>query len=115
MNINPWGTIRLYNLTNNSFTLGSWICLPGNNNKIAIKAWILCTECGFEKFKKNFCLLDVRKKNLNVLYYLKLFGPILIEENDLDYYFKLEKDTYFQKRNKVIELINFNYKSVRYS
>lgn len=102
----PWGAIRLYNFSEDSFTIGSWVCYPGNSNNIAVKAWLLAVEFGFNTLKFNTCMLDVRKKNLYVLYYLKLFGPILICEDELNYFFKFDKETFLKKRNKVTKLLN---------
>lgn len=102
----PWGTVRLYGFDENCFTVGSWICLPGNQDKIAVKAWLLCVEYGFEMLKFNVLLFDVRKKNTGVLYYAKLYHPTLISEDELNYYFELEKATFYKNRERVIKLLN---------
>lgn len=104
----PWGVIRLYNFTEDSFTIGSWVCYPGNTNNIAVKAWLLAVEFGFNTLKFNTCMLDVRKKNLYVLYYLKLFNPDLINEDELNYYFRFDKKTFQEKRKKVTKFMNIN-------
>ncbi len=101
-----WGTVRLYNFNENSFTIGSWICLPNNKDKIAIKAWLLCVEFGFEKLNFDVLLFDVRKKNRSVLYYAKLYQPTTISEDELNYFFMLEKATFYINREKVIKLLN---------
>jgi hypothetical protein len=108
-NENPWGTVRLYNFNENSFTVGSWICLPGNKDKIAIKAWLLCVEYGFELLNFNVLLFDIRKKNSSVLYYAKLYHPTLTSEDKLNYYFELEKETFYKYRERVIKLLNINF------
>lgn len=102
----PWGAIRLYDFSKDSFTIGSWVCYPGNTNNIAVKAWLLAVDFGFNTLKFNTCMLDVRKKNLYVLYYLKLFSPDLIKEDELNFYFKFDKETFLKKRNKVINILN---------
>jgi hypothetical protein len=107
-NEKTWGTVRIYDFNENSFTVGSWVCLPGNKDKIAIKAWLLCVEYGFEMLNFNVLLFDVRKKNSSVLYYAKLYHPTLISEDELNYYFKLEKLTFYKNRKKVIKLLNIN-------
>ena len=103
---NPWGAIRLYNFSEESFTIGSWVCYPGNTNNIAVRAWLLAVEFGFYTLKFNTCMLDVRKKNLYVLYYLKLFSPVLIKEDELNYFFKFDRETFLKKRDKVTRLLN---------
>ena len=106
--LKPWGVIRLYQFSDNSFTIGSWICYPGNKEHIAVKAWLLGVEFGFEKLHFEYCLLDVRKKNLYVMYFLKFFNPELIEEDELNYFFRIDKETYFKQRIKVIKLLNIS-------
>ncbi len=103
---NPWGTIRIYNLTKSHFTIGSWVCLPGDNNKIAIKAWLIAIRFGFNNLGKERCLLDVRKKNYSVLSYIRLFQPEFIKENNFHKYFSLEKENFQENQDKVINLLN---------
>src|SRR5690606_10697470 len=86
-----WGLIREYHCSVNSFTIGSWVCYPGNPEHIAVNAWLLAVEFGFESLRFNSCQLDVRKRNRYVLYYLKLFEPVLIKEDELDFYFSFTK------------------------
>jgi len=105
----PWGTIRLYNILSNSFTIGSWICMAGNTDNIAIKAHLLAIEFGFEKLNIQTCLLDVRKKNIRVLNYLKLFNPAKIDESSLNYYFSLDKETYYKNRKKIIKFFKLKF------
>ena len=104
-NNKSWGTIRLYNFTKDSFTIGSWICLPDNKEKIAVKAWLLSVAFGFEKLNFKVCMFDVRKKNLSVLYYAYLYHPELISEDKLNYYFSLDKNTFYENRQKVISFL----------
>lgn len=104
-----WGTIRLYNLKEDSFTVGSWICLHGNKNHIAIKSFLYAIKFGFEKLNYKTCLLDVRKKNLRVLFYLKLFKPVLIKEDDLNYFFSMEKNNFYSNINKITNILNIKF------
>ncbi len=104
----PWGTVRLYNLVEDSFTVGSWLCLPGNKENIAIKAWLHIVDFGFNKLGYSKCLFDIRKKNTGVLYFARLFRPKCIKEDKLDYYFSLDKDTFYKNRNKVTLVLNLN-------
>jgi acetyltransferase-like isoleucine patch superfamily enzyme len=106
-NQKPWGTIRLYDFKENSFTIGSWLCLPDNKEQLAIKAWLLSVEYGFEKLGFSSCLFDVRKKNISVLYFAYLFHPEIINDDELNYYFRLDKDLFYKYREKVIKLLQF--------
>ncbi len=108
LNLKPWGTIRLYDFKEKSFTIGSWICLPENREQLAIKAWLLSVEFGFEKLGFSTCLFDVRKKNTSVLYFAYLFHPVIINKDELNFYFSLDKDTFYKYRDKVVKLLQFN-------
>ncbi len=101
-----WGTIRLYNLLEDSFTLGSWICVQGNKNHIAIKSFLYALKFGFEKLGYENCQIDVRKKNIRVLYFLKLFKPVLINEDLLNWFFRLEKNTFYHNISVVNNVLN---------
>jgi hypothetical protein len=101
-----WGTVRLYNLTSDSFTVGSWICKEGNKEKIAIKAWLKIVEFGFNDLNFKTCLFDIRKKNIGVLYFAYLFQPECVNDNELDYYFSLGKETFYKNLSKVAMLLN---------
>jgi len=107
LNLKPWGTIRLYDFNEDSFTIGSWICLPDNKEQLAIKAWLLSVEYGFEKLGFNTCMFDVRKKNTSVLYFAYLFHPKKINEDELNFFFKLNKETFLKYREKVVKLLQF--------
>ena len=108
-NYKPWGTMSLYDLTKDSFTQGSWLCLPGNKDNIALKADLLGKEFAFEKLNYNACLFDTRKKNRRVLALNKLFCPVLIDEDDLSFFFRLDKETYYKNREKVIKLFDLRF------
>lgn len=106
----PWGTVRLYNIVDDSFTVGSWLCLPGNKENIAIKAWIYTVEFGFRRFGHSKCLFDIRKQNRAVLYFAYLFHPSLIYEDEANYYFSLSKKDFNNYSQKVIKTLDLKNK-----
>lgn len=93
-NKEKFGTYRIYNLEKKSFTIGSWLCEHNAPQNIAIKADILCKDFGFNVLNFDICKFDVRKKNKKVIQYHKLFNPELIGEDDLNYYYKLDKNKF---------------------
>jgi UDP-2-acetamido-3-amino-2,3-dideoxy-glucuronate N-acetyltransferase len=98
---NRYGTIRIYNFDDKSFEIGSWLFLPKSPLGMAIKAQFIGFELGFEKLKAEFCRLEVRKKNTAVLRYLEDFEKVLVREDDLNYYFTLSKEKFFQRRSEI--------------
>lgn len=97
-NGNRFGTIRLYNFDERSFELGSWVFKPKSPIGIAVKAHFLGFEIGFEMLKMEYGRLEIRKKNEPVLKYIKDFKPILIKEDDLNFYFILTKENFYRRK-----------------
>lgn len=100
-----WGAIRLYDISDDGFVIGSWVSLPGGPGQISIKAWLLAVEFGFNSLNLENCFLDVRKKNVYVHFFLKFFSPKLIKEDELNYYYSFKKETYISGREKAIKLL----------
>lgn len=102
---NAWGTVRLYNFSGKKFTIGSWVCLPNNKDNIAIKAWLLSVQFGFEVLNFEVLQFDIRKKNTAVLLYANMYKPRKINEDELNYFFELEKEAFYSNREKVVQLL----------
>lgn len=94
------GVVRLYNFKESSFCWGSWILKDGAPAYAAIESALNIYE---EAFFSLFFLrseFDVRKQNMKVVNFHKRFGATIIGEDELNYYFNLEKATYINKKNK---------------
>jgi UDP-2-acetamido-3-amino-2,3-dideoxy-glucuronate N-acetyltransferase len=98
---NKYGTIRLYNLDEKSFELGSWLFLHNAPLGMAVKAHFIGFETGFEVLKAEYCRFEIRKKNTAVLKYMQDFKTILVSDDDLNYYFTLSKENFYELRNKL--------------
>lgn len=99
-----YGTSRLYHFDEESFTIGSWLFSKEAPTGVAIRTDILVREIGFEELGFNFCKFDVRKDNKSVLRYHRAFGPTEISESELDIYFLLGKDAFYNYRNKLLKI-----------
>jgi hypothetical protein len=105
-NINiDFATYRIYNKKDDIIEIGSFISKPLYNNPINIikvdiivKTFVFVT-LGFQKL--NF---EVRKENKSVVNYHKKFAPILIKEDELNYYFVLERDNFLSNKIKFQKL-----------
>ena len=100
-----WGTTRLSELDGLFFELGSWLFDPSAPAGVAIKADIITKEIGFRDLGFDHCKFDVRKSNLKVLKYHQGFCPIVVSENELNFYFNLSKDLFEKRRDKLIKLL----------
>lgn len=102
LNSNRYGTVRLYNFDAESFELGSWIFMPNSPFGMAVKTHIIGLSIGFELSKTDYCRVTVRKANTRVLKYLENFKPLIIKENDIDFYLLLLKENFYSFKDKIL-------------
>lgn len=106
---NKYGTIRLYNFDDKSFEIGSWLFHTYAPIGMAVKTHFIGFETGFEVLKAEFCRFEIRKKNTAVLRYMHDFKTTLVNEDELNYYFTLSKEDFYERRNK-LPLFNKSYR-----
>lgn len=104
----PVGLNRIYNIYDYYGTIGSWICNPSNETEVSLATYILMFDLMFDYIKLNITIFDVRKVNRHVWKLHKLLGAQSVGESDIDYYFTLNKETYYSKRNDIINLFNLS-------
>lgn len=97
------GVFRLYNFTNVYFGTGSWLYKPGLKNQ-PIFGNIVGKEIGFDILQYDTCRFDVRKGNSKILAYHKLFNPIQVAEDNLNFYFELSKTSFDETKHKLLKL-----------
>lgn len=100
------GLNRLYNFDQDAFEIGSWIFKRGLPESTPIIADIATRDFAFEQLQFNKCKFNVRKENKSVVRYHQLFKPKLIGDDELNYYYELDFDTYSFYRQKILKLIN---------
>lgn len=103
---NALGTTRLSELGGECFELGSWLFSRNAPQGAAILADIITKEIGFEMLGFDCCKFNVRKENKSVLKYHKNYLPKIIGETDLDIFFKLDKSSFNQHKNKFLKFYN---------
>lgn len=99
-----YGTTRLYNLEEDSFTTGSWLFSSDAPYGTAIKADLIGRELAFEELGYEICKFDVRKDNKTVIRYHKSFQPKVIKETELDVFYELDKASFYKFRDKLINI-----------
>lgn len=92
----PVGTIRLYDLDEDSFCIGSWVMMKGAPRAASIAATILGYKAGFESLNLKTARFDVRKGNDSSFKYHKRWGAVPYKEDDLDVYFTLSFADYLK-------------------
>lgn len=97
----PCGTIRVYDLKNDSFCWGSWILNEDKTRYAAIESAFLIYRFGFEYlgFKKSH--FSVMKGNDKVVSFHKKMGAIQTVEDSENYYFEINIET-VESKNKIL-------------
>lgn len=93
LDMTPCGTVRVYDLKEDSFSWGSWILNENKTRYSALESAFLIYKFGFEKLgykKSNF---EVMKGNERVVSFHKRMGAIEINEDLKNYYFEITKKT----------------------
>jgi hypothetical protein len=98
--VEKYGTVRIYDLKEDSFCWGSWIIKKDSPFSVSIKSALLIYEYAFYKLGYVKSHFDVRKDNQKVVDFHKRMGAVVIEEDSLNYYFNYTIDTYEKTKLK---------------
>lgn len=96
------GTVRIYDLTADSFCWGSWILNHDKTRYSSIESALLVYQYGFEKLGFDKCHFDVMKDNTKVVEFHKRFGAKIVREDAVNFYFQITKDD-VEKNTKKFE------------
>ena len=101
----PIGTYRIYDLKENSFCIGSWLMINGAKIEEVIEGDYLAKNYGFAALGFSKIHFDVRKDNIKVVRYHKMYGAKIVDENDIDYFLELTKKDFKDSEKKLISWI----------
>lgn len=94
----PCGTIRVYDLRNDSFCWGSWILNENKPRYAALESAFLIYEFGFNVLGFNKSHFDVMKGNEKVISFHKKMGAVEIGEDTDNYFFEITKESVALKK-----------------
>lgn len=78
----PCGTVRIYEISGESFSWGSWI-LDGNKlRKAALESAMLSFRFGFKHLELNLARIDVRADNHHAIAFYRRFGMAEIRQSN---------------------------------
>lgn len=100
INFVPVGTIRIYDIQGDSFCWGSWILSQDASKFSAIESALLIYDFAFLALHYKKSHFDVRKNNTNVVEFHKRFGAEIVEEDEENYYFQYDLNSYLLARKK---------------
>ena len=81
------GLVRLYDISADSFTWGSWILDHNKTPKAALESAVLVYTVAFDALGLAEAQFDVRRDNANTLAFHRRFGAIETHATDQDIYF----------------------------
>jgi hypothetical protein len=82
------GVARVYNITEDAFTQGSWVFSPDAFLGASVLGNIISSEIGFEFLDKEIAYSDARRDN-NTHRYIQSFSPEIIKTDEENIYYKI--------------------------
>jgi hypothetical protein len=102
--IEPCGVIRLYDISEETFTYGSWLIKPGSDEFVAASSDLFAMQLGFEVLNLEKCIFSTRKANEKVVRYHRMFAK-QTGEDDENYYFDMDRARYEYKKHFLSKII----------
>jgi len=99
------GVVRLYDITEQQFTWGSWILDEHKPHKAALESAVLIYKIGFENIQKQKAVFDVRRDNAHTLSFHRRFGAIETGSDEINIYFEYPKEKFFADLPKYERLL----------
>lgn len=90
----PCGLVRLYELTADRFTWGSWMLAANKPPKAALESAVLSFGIGFGALGKSEALIDVRRDNARALAFYRRFGMIETGADEIDIFFRYQRERF---------------------
>ena len=97
------GTVRIYDLKENSFCWGSWILNEEKTRYAALESAFLVYQFGFDELGYEQSHFDVMKGNKGVISFHEKMGAVRIGEDEDNVYFTIAKDTVIKIRERFKE------------
>lgn len=101
----PVGTVRIYDIRDDSFCWGSWILSAEAPRNAAIESALLVYDFAFFSLHYPRAHFDVRKENERVVEFHKRFGARIIDEDELNFYFAYDRPAYLATREKYLRFL----------
>lgn len=88
----PCGTVRVYDLRDDSFCWGSWILNQNKTRFAALESAFLVYKFGFDHLGFRKSHFDVMKGNKDVIKFHQRMGAVKVGEDDQNDYFEITQD-----------------------
>ena len=102
--LKPFGTTRLYNFDQDTFTNGSWVVKREMLPKHSIMVDLLVRSFAFRELNFSNCFFEVRQGNRKVIKYHQMLGAKFVRSDDLNNYYNISKNHFFESLGQFIQL-----------
>lgn len=99
------GTVRLYNIKEESFTWGSWILDHNKPSKAALESAVLSFGVGFEKLGAALAHVDVRCDNARAIAFYRRFGMTEIHRTVQEISFIYPRERFLAERDGYLAIL----------
>lgn len=102
---NRLGVLRIYDISDTDFTIGSWVFDKQSPIGSAILAEIITREIGFELYPEKNCCWDTKKNNVNVIQYGLSYHPDVYKETEDTIYCRCTKENNDKYKKKYLRML----------
>lgn len=99
------GTVRLYDITGESFTWGSWILDHNKPRKAALESALLSFGAGFDGLGREQALVDVRLNNTHAEAFYRRLGMIETGRTAQDIFFTYPRSRFEADRAGFMDIL----------
>jgi len=96
------GTVRVYDLKNDSFSWGSWILNEDKTRFAALESAFLVYKFGFEELGYKKSHFEVMKGNDKVISFHTKMGAAMIAEDEQSFYFEITNSAVYAAQEKLM-------------
>lgn len=101
----PCGTVRIYDIREDSFCWGSWILNESKTRYAALESAFLVYDFGFNNLGFEKSHFEVVKKNERVVSFHKKMGAVEVGQDNENFYFEINRQSVEAARKKLIDRI----------
>jgi RimJ/RimL family protein N-acetyltransferase len=105
------GTVRLYDITPDSFTWGSWILDHNKPRKAALESAVLSFGVGFQNLGKDRAFVDVRIQNAHAEAFYRRLGMTEMHRTDQDIFFVYPRARFEADRADYLSILKMEAKT----
>ncbi len=101
----PCGTVRIYDIRQDSFCWGSWILNESKTRYAALESAFLIYDFGFNELGFHKAHFEVVKQNQRVVSFHKKMGATETWQDDINVYFEITRHSVDEAKSKMMNKV----------